>query len=932
MLLITKNKKSFVLLFVIVVLFFSVLLLRTGGNCSPDKSFLQAAKYFQNWQMNKAETLLTSLVKESPINSKTANLYLQTLINLGEINKAQQFVWKYNSNKYFNSPSIILKKAFIYFYLGKIDSSLIEVNSALAIGTNIADNTIISQANNLKGRLQFYKADYDSALIFQKRALKTASKFNLKNEQANALRQLGVLYWYKGKLDSALSSFYTPALKIYREVNNKIGEATTLSNIGLLYFNWKDWKQKFAYNIKALSIRKSIGDKIGLSDSYYFLANLPLFNKKIETTKLKLLKKSYELSNRIGYAWGKEVSGRTLELNRTLNYDKGIDIGKIDSMNYNSGEGKMFALLRKSYSNNYNENLDSLTKIYKALTEYSDSLNYEVFKFSFLCNYCALLIKQNKLAEAELAAERALKLTFSITKRKYDFHFLKLLLAKIDYKKGNLNKTLSILNNLTQYYDSLYVNALNDNPSIMGYESAILETYNLRSSAYALLLDVLYSLKKYELFYQTVELQRKLSLWRTPKSMSENSGYSHSNFASSLLIYINSKENNFAKEKTLLKDFDRIISNKVVQRQTIIGFSKSISKTLPVKLMQFQESIGNNSVFLEYAFGSSSLYCLIITKKSFSVEKINIDENYLVQLVVFFKNAILRGKWTKEDKLWEAPALNLYKTLLGNMNKNGILDKHKNVIISPARILNQLPFSALLKSNSNNNANYLIQNNVLSFTSSINDYYWKHILPESKVNSLLAVAPNTRNLYYSENEISDIPNKLFKTKKVLIGKEATLANFLQNILTFDVIHFAGHASVNMTNPFYSRLHFNDTSLKLYEILKYRIAAKLVILNACESGVRMSTVNDLPIGNDVVSFPRAWVTAGAGAVLSSQWLVEDYSASILIKNFYKNLLDNKYVNKLYYPRALNSAQLNFINARQNKQYSHPFYWAELYLTY
>jgi len=222
----------------------------------------------------------------------------------------------------------------------------LQLKNALIIGLKINNASIISQANNILGRIMFYKAEYDSAFYFQNAALKYAAGSNLKNEKANALRQLGVLYWYKGKLDSALNYYYTPALKLYQQVNNKVGEATTLSNIGLLYFNWKDWKQKFAYNIEALSIRKSIGDRIGLSDSYSFLSYLPLFNRTMRSIRYKLLKKSYDLSNKIGYAWGKEVAGRSLEffLTDKLNGRNALvnaDSITPDSVNYASGEGKM---------------------------------------------------------------------------------------------------------------------------------------------------------------------------------------------------------------------------------------------------------------------------------------------------------------------------------------------------------------------------------------------------------------------------------------------------------------------------------------------------------------------------------------------------------------------------------------------------------------
>lgn len=931
-----KNRRTIILaiIFLSLILFIS-LFYNSKQNCSPDKSFLQAAGYLNNWQLGKAEKKLSKTFSDAPINNKTANLYLKILIYEGKLYSAQQFLWKYFSNNSLEMPQINLKKGLTYFHLGKIDSSLIAAQAALETGLRINNASIISQANNILGRIMFYKADYGSAFVYQKSALKYASENNLGNEKANALRQLGVLYWYKGKLDSALNNYYNPALKIYREIDNKVGEATTLSNIGLLYFNWKDWKQKFAYNIKALSIRKRIGDRIGLSDSYSFLSYLPLFNRTMKSTRYKLLKKSYDLSGKIGYAWGKEVAGRSLEFFFTDNLNgrtASINPDSItpDSLNYTSGEGKMFLLLRKLFAFKNNNQIDSLAHTYKAITEYADSLNYEVFKFSSLCGYASILIKQNKLLEAETTVRKALSLTYTAGKRKYDYHYANRLLSAIYFNKGELIKSYNILKNLTSYYDSLYISQLNNNPSIIGYESAISETYSSRSLSYELLSDVLIKLKKYALLFSTIESEKRLSLWQTPQSIINNSGYSHSNFTDALLQYIDS-ENTSEQENSLINEFGKLINGKIRQQKKILGLSKTVSQTLPVKLKTFQNSLDDNSVFLEYAFGSNSLFCYTITKNDIFVKRLNLSEKKLNDYILFFRKSIARGKWNPNDTMWKAPSLNLYKLLIESLNNNAVIKKHKNIIISPTRSLNLLPFAALIKSSNNNELNYLIRDKVLSITNSSEGYYWRQLQSISNVNSLLALSPNPDNLSFSKNEILEIPKTLFNQSKLLIGKNATLNNFLQNILTSDVIHFAGHASINNINPFYSKLNFSDGDLELFQILKYRIPAKLIILSACESGIGLGTVNNLPTDIDLVSFPRAWITTGAKSVISTQWLVEDKSSYLLMKKFYKSLLLNKDKNILDFAAALTDAQFSIATSQETKQYSHPFYWAEFYLT-
>jgi len=123
----------------------------------------------------------------------------------------------------------------------------------------------------LLGRIAFNNASYDSALRFQTASFGLSREARSLQGQANALRQLGVLAWYGGRLDSALKNFYEPALVLYREINDRIGEATTLSNIGLVYANRLDWESQLRYQLLAFDIRKRIGDQVGLADSYYFL-------------------------------------------------------------------------------------------------------------------------------------------------------------------------------------------------------------------------------------------------------------------------------------------------------------------------------------------------------------------------------------------------------------------------------------------------------------------------------------------------------------------------------------------------------------------------------------------------------------------------------------------------------------------------------------
>ncbi len=99
-----------------------------------------------------------------------------------------------------------------------------------------------------------------------------------------------------------------------------------------------------------------------------------------------------------------------------------------------------------------------------------------------------------------------------------------------------------------------------------------------------------------------------------------------------------------------------------------------------------------------------------------------------------------------------------------------------------------------------------------------------------------------------------------------------------------------------------------------------------------------------MSEDLVSFPRAFLTAGASAVMASLWLVEDAATASLMEKFYQHLSESSSSSSLFqrleHPAsspvdlaaALTHAQRQFLaEARAAGDKAHPFYWAGFYLT-
>lgn len=139
------------------------------------------------------------------------------------------------------------------------------------------------------------------------------------------------------------------------------------------------------------------------------------------------------------------------------------------------------------------------------------------------------------------------------------------------------------------------------------------------------------------------------------------------------------------------------------------------------------------------------------------------------------------------------------------------------------------------------------------------------------------------------------------------------------------IHLSCHAFFSQgDNPLASALVLaNDEKLTLAEINDGALdlsANRLVTLSACETGV--IDVSQAP--DEYIGFPAGFLQAGAPAVISSLWTVDDKSTSLLMERFYRNHLEKG----MSLAKALREAQLWL---RDMTNYENPFYWAAFYFS-
>ncbi len=161
-----------------------------------------------------------------------------------------------------------------------------------------------------------------------------------------------------------------------------------------------------------------------------------------------------------------------------------------------------------------------------------------------------------------------------------------------------------------------------------------------------------------------------------------------------------------------------------------------------------------------------------------------------------------------------------------------------------------------------------------------------------------------------EAEVSAV-SELFRESRVFKGAEASFESYSKNASHFDVIHLACHGQFRADSPLYSSLHLADGSVTVRDICEKEIAADLVTLSACETG--MSSV--FP-GEEILGLARGFLAAGASTIVLSLWTVSDRAALELTTAMYRGIRGGSRPS-----RALNDARKTMIARGE-----HPYYWA------
>ncbi|MGB8357164.1 MAG: CHAT domain-containing tetratricopeptide repeat protein [Bacteroidales bacterium] len=359
--------------------------------------------------------------------------------------------------------------------------------------------------------------------------------------------------------------------------------------------------------------------------------------------------------------------------------------------------------------------------------------------------------------------------------------------------------------------------------------------------------------------------------------------------------------------------------------------------------------IGRKANLLSYVLTEEKLYIFVTNRHHTEIITRDIDSSFFGSLDRFRKMlSVMPGTSSVRQPFNEYMDLSfeLYNILLKPAEP---FLKGDKIIISPDNILSYLPFETLITEEFRSpellyrEAPFALKKYRFSYIYSVTLSSETQVRSRNLSNELIAFAPTYKGMQIDDSlltlypnlrgEIRSLPYAVIEAEdavrqcggKAFIGENATEAAYKSQARNYKIIHLAMHTLVNDSHPAFSKMIFSrpsggggeDGMLNTYEVYNVPINAMMVVLSSCNTGTGM-----LATGEGILSLARGFLFAGSRSVVMSMWAVEDYSASEVIKSFYKNMRSGETKSS-----ALRSARLKFLRSADQTR-SHPYYWATL----
>lgn len=784
--------------------------------------------------------------------------------------------------------------------------------------------------------------DYNSALDAFDHALQIGRKLDDRFRQARALQRTGVTYRSMSDLDSSLKAS-TAALGLFHLSGDEINEAYMSTYVGETLNILGEHERARDYLNRALAMYQKLGDRreeAAILESISYSYDLQENNEK----SLEYLKRSLAVATKIE---NRQIIARLEAFIANVNASAGNREAAIENISLALQNADRSKGLEPVSMSNIGIAYYKLGDYDKALS----NLNVPLERFrsigskrseAITLRHIALVLRdQGKTGEALAAMERSIALLEFLrdhagtpeTQASFVatlFHFygeyidLKMRLHYADATAGNAEAAF-------EFAEKVKVRSLVDllrRARVDARQGIAPELISREADLNARLTDSLDGLAKLE---------------RTKATAEQKSSFTGS---------VSDLQNSLNEVQTKIRDSSPGFANLTEPRRLSVS---DIQKQL----------LDENTVLIEYELGEQS-YMWMVTNdglKSFRLPRQPVIEELtrrVYDLLTTRQTANAAGKRGRAENA-EAELLSASQKLSDMLlGPAASFLGTKRLLIVADGVLNYIPF-AVLPVPGGRNPSYkpmLIDHEIVTLPSASVLAVLRQEFGERKPAPLTVAVIG--DPVYSADDARVVP-PLDKTPKAKVSEG--LAEFSRllfsrdeanailsvtpptsslKVLDFDanrqfamggelgkyrIVHFSTHGFLDSHRPELSGIVLSQVtrrgepaegSLRLHEVYNMKLAADLVVLSGCQTGLG----KDIR-GEGLVGITRGFMYAGARRVVASLWQIDDAATAELMRRFYLGMFQRN----MSPASALRSAQIEMFNKRQWRS---PYFWGAFVL--
>ena len=751
-----------------------------------------------------------------------------------------------------------------FFNLGDLKKVIQYYNRHLSISRDVGDKDMEGRACGNLGNAFHHLGDLKQSIKYYNLRLGIAIELGNKYEEGRAYGSLGSAFYKLGDFKNAIGNFFL-CLSIAEDAGNKVLKGRMCCNLGNAFSSLGDYIKAKEFHDVDLNISKGVGDRAGegraccnLANVFYHLGD---FKKAVQYNKLHLTI-AKEMGDKTGE--GRAYNNLGTAYQRIGAFEKAVEY-------HNLALGIAEEVGEKAAEGRANSNLGSA---FQSRGEYHNAISYY---------------------------NRYLRIAKDVGDKKME--------GDAYYALGNSYELQSLISEALEHYQSS-VRLFNDVRSLLqskdewkiGFRNEQHLAYN------GLWRTLLKEERNVEALFAAEEgrAQALTDLMKFQYGVRANQSGSHGQQMK------DSDMLNCIPSNVVFQALDRsTITSWVLVEGRVVGFKRNELERDAAGFFRSSIQRTYNSIGVRAGVSCENRSLDALREDAYPVERSHEEISppstpqggslsTLYDIVIKPIANLIQGNEliiVPDGPLWLAP----YAAFMDTDSK--YLCESFRIRLIPS--LNSLKMIADCPHDYHRRSGALLVGNP-----------WVKEVTDSKGKQLLEDLPSAKQ------EVEMI-GEIFKVTP-LTGKEATKAAVLKRLSSVALVHIAAHGRMETgeiaLTPDPERTSLipteDDYVLTMKDVLSVQLRARLVVLSCCHSGRGEIKAEG------VVGIARAFMGAGARAVLVSLWAIDDEATLEFMRSFYHHLVEGSSASE-----SLNQAMKDL---RESDKYSDMKYWAPFVL--